>query len=214
MFYVDDNILVQFGNILRDLRVSANKSLREVSMDTKIDITTLNRMEQGLVQKINPIMLLRLAKFFNTNVLYFYTFLEYVSNDEIFQYSSEIGYNPKINTEITIPLFASINDIEYKKRANMKKINLPFPIKDTKEFFGFYLNPNQIYIFFRSKEIAIYEIGIFKIDDEYLISKYNEVDNYIILNNILDNFKVYFEKKEKVSIIGKIVYKLKELNKI
>ena len=38
MFYVDDNILVQFGNILRDLRVSANKSLREVSMDTKIDI--------------------------------------------------------------------------------------------------------------------------------------------------------------------------------
>ena len=70
MFYVDDNILVQFGNILRDLRVSANKSLREVSMDTKIDITTLNRMEQGLVQKINPIMLLRLAKFFNTNVLY------------------------------------------------------------------------------------------------------------------------------------------------
>ena len=39
MFYVDDNILVQFGYILRDLRVSANKSLREVSMDTKIDIT-------------------------------------------------------------------------------------------------------------------------------------------------------------------------------
>ena len=214
MFYTDDNILVQFGNILKDLRVSSDRSLREVSMETKIDITTLNRMEQGLVQKINPIMLLRLAKFYNTNVLYFYTFLEYVSNDEIFHYCSEVDYDLKVTREVTIPLFADINDIEYKKRANMKKINLPFPQKESDHFFGFYLNSNQIFIFFRSKEIAINEMGIFRIDDEYLISKYNEIENYIILNNILDNFKVYIEKKENVSIIGKLVYNLKELNKI
>ena len=109
--------------------------------------------------------------------------------------------------------------------SNIEKVMKSAYLHDIAKFFTLeemldLLDENEIEKEYVAREFlhgfagAIYVIKEFKIDDEYLISKYNEVDNYIILNNILDNFKVYFEKKEKVSIIGKIVYKLKELNKI
>ena len=72
MFNINDESLVLFGEKLKQLRLEKKVSTKNLSDKTGIDIATLNRIEQGFIKKINPLILNELAKYFNLNVLYFY----------------------------------------------------------------------------------------------------------------------------------------------
>ena len=50
MLYTDDLRLEKFGNHLRELRINKGVTVRDIYLKTNIDITTLSRLENGLIK--------------------------------------------------------------------------------------------------------------------------------------------------------------------
>lgn len=207
MFYIDDGILIKFGRVLADLRNETNTNLIELASATKIDIASLNRLEQGFIKKVNPLMLIKIADFYKVNVLYFYTLIGYVSNDKVIQYSNSIGYTSNVN--IAIPLFNSIDSIGNKKHS-IGKMNIPFSKNNSNLYSSFY-SGTDIFIFYKTEDLNYEDSFVFLANSKYLISKYYALDSTIILNDIQDNYKLYTFDKNSVKVIGKIIYQIKKL---
>ena len=209
MFIIDDDNLVKLGEFLKDIRIAKKMNFKEVSKVTKIDVATLNRLEKGLIKKVNPLMLLNLAKFYDFNVVYFYVLLGYLTNDEVVKYSNSIGHTS--NDEIAIPLYDSINTIEDKKSA-IGKMNIPFSKSNSNLYSAFY-SKKDIFIFYKTEKLNNEDFFIFLANSKYIISKYFLLNSTIILSDIQDNYKLYAFDKKSVKIIGKIIYQTKKLAK-
>lgn len=211
MFIIDDNKLVKFGEILTDLRNEKNVTLRDISHATKIDIATINKLEQGLVKKINSLMLIKLADFYEVNVLYFYTLIGYISNDEVIKYNNLISYSS--NNDIAIPLFENINKINIDIKNIERKINIPFSKNNSALFYSFFYGKGLIMIFYHTKILNNDDLFVFKANSQFIVSKYYILNDTIILTDILNDYKVITFNKKDVQIIGKIVYRIEELAK-
>lgn len=204
MFYTDDIKLEKFGNYLKELRINKGVTVREIYSKTKIDISTLNKLESGLIKKINPNMLLSLADYYNTNVIVFYNLLGLLNNRLITEYENNISEKDK---DFSIPLFSSIYEIDNFNKKILRNINLPIIENLSYNFFSFQFDDNTIIIFYYTDSLKIGETGIFKIKDDYFISSYNEKDNLIAIFN---NSKLYLDEKINVKILGKVVYEIKK----
>ena len=204
MLYIDDLRLEKFGNYLRELRINKGVTVRDIYLKTKIDITTLSRLENGLIKKINPNMLLRLADYYNTNVIVFYDLLGYLNNNLIIEYVNNISEK---NRDFSIPLFSSIYEIDNFNKKVLRNINLPIIESQNNNFFSFQFNDNIIIIFYYTDSLNNDEVGILKINDDYIISPYHEKDNIVAF---LNNSKLCLEDKSKVKILGKVTYEIKK----
>ena len=209
MFNINDESLVLFGEKLKQLRLEKKVSTKNLSDKTGIDIATLNRIEQGFIKKINPLILNELAKYFNLNVLYFYSLLGYINNEEILNYSNLlIENNYTSSDDFGVPLindFNSFDDISHKNR----KIYLPFPESSKENLFGYYLDEFTAIIFSHTSQIKNDDFGIFKINNNFIISKYFEKNNFIFLTDMLETNEKYIIEFDKIIVIGKILYKIK-----
>lgn len=203
MNVVNDKILENFGVTLKDLRLNKNLSIQELSDSTKIDVGSLHKLEYGLIKKVNPLMLIKLADFYNINVLIFFTQLGYINNSQIYEYYNSTS---EIETSLSIPLFNSINEIDKFNKKIDRKINLPFADSDSNLYYSFLWENDTVIIFKYVKTLKENELGIFKLGKEYIISKYIEKKGFVFFHNQINN-SFYVEEKEKVSIIGKVIYK-------
>ena len=204
MLYTDDLRLEKFGNYLRELRINKGVTVRDIYLKTKIDITTLSRLENGLIKKINPNMLLLLADYYNTNVIVFYNLLGFLNNNLVTEYVNNISEK---NKDFSIPLFSSIYEIDNFNKKVLRNINLPIIENQNNDFFSFQFNDNTIIIFSYIDSLNNGEIGILKIADDYIISPYNEKDEVIAF---LNHSKLCLENKYKVKILGKVFYEIKK----
>ena len=204
MLYTDDLRLEKFGNYLRELRINKGVTVRDIYLKTKIDITTLSRLENGLIKKINPNMLLKLADYYNTNVIVFYNLLGYINNNIVTEYANNISEK---NKDFSIPLFSSIYEIDSFNKKILRNINLLIIEIQNIDFFIFQFNYNFFILFSYSDSLANGEVGILKIDDEYIISQYYEKNDIIAF---LKESKLYLENKSKVKILGKVIYEIKK----
>lgn len=204
MLYTDDLRLEKFGNYLRELRINKGVTVRDIYLKTKIDITTLSRLENGLIKKINPNMLLLLADYYNTNVIVFYNLLGFLNNNLVTEYVNNISEK---NKDFSIPLFSSIYEIDNFNKKVLRNINLPIIENQNNDFFSFQFNDNTIIIFSYIDSLNNGEIGILKIADDYIISPYNEKDEVIAF---LNHSKLCLENKDKVKILGKVFYEIKK----
>ena len=204
MLYTDDLRLEKFGNYLRELRINKGVTVRDIYLKTKIDITTLSRLENGLIKKINPNMLLLLADYYNTNVIVFYNLLGFLNNNLVTEYVNNISEK---NKDFSIPLFSSIYEIDNFNKKVLRNINLPIIENQNNDFFSFQFNDNTIIIFSYIDSLNNGEIGILKIADDYIISPYNEKDEVIAF---LNHSKLCLENKDKVNILGKVFYEIKK----
>lgn len=212
MFYINDVTLQKFGEYLKDLRISLKLSTQEVSKKTKIDIGTLNRIEQGFIQKINPLMLNEIAKCFSIDVIEFYIILGYLNKNNIIKYcDKELEKNYITHNDFSVPLYDNINLIEEDSNKKMRKINFPFPKKNFHLLKAFINENDNIFVFKHDDEILINEIGIFKINQSYIISEYYEENNYIFLYDLNKKTR-HIQKKKDIKIIGKILYEIKDLS--
>ena len=204
MLYTDDLRLEKFGNYLRELRINKGVTVRDIYLKTKIDITTLSRLENGLIKKINPNMLLLLADYYNTNVIVFYNLLGFLNNNLVTEYVNNISEK---NKDFSIPLFSSIYEIDNFNKKVLRNINFPIIENQNNDFFSFQFNDNTIIIFSYIDSLNNGEIGILKIADDYIISPYNEKDEVIAF---LNHSKLCLENKDKVKILGKVFYEIKK----
>ena len=204
MLYTDDLRLEKFGNYLRELRINKGVTVRDIYLKTKIDINTLSRLENGLIKKINPNMLLLLADYYNTNVIVFYNLLGFLNNNLVTEYVNNISEK---NKDFSIPLFSSIYEIDNFNKKVLRNINLPIIENQNNDFFSFQFNDNTIIIFSYIDSLNNGEIGILKIADDYIISPYNEKDEVIAF---LNHSKLCLENKDKVKILGKVFYEIKK----
>ena len=204
MLYTDDLRLEKFGNYLRELRINKGVTVRDIYLKTNIDITTLSRLENGLIKKINPNMLLLLADYYNTNVIVFYNLLGFLNNNLVTEYVNNISEK---NKDFSIPLFSSIYEIDNFNKKVLRNINLPIIENQNNDFFSFQFNDNTIIIFSYIDSLNNGEIGILKIADDYIISPYNEKDEVIAF---LNHSKLCLENKDKVKILGKVFYEIKK----
>ena len=204
MLYTDDLRLEKFGNYLRELRINKGVTVRDIYLKTKIHITTLSRLENGLIKKINPNMLLLLADYYNTNVIVFYNLLGFLNNNLVTEYVNNISEK---NKDFSIPLFSSIYEIDNFNKKVLRNINLPIIENQNNDFFSFQFNDNTIIIFSYIDSLNNGEIGILKIADDYIISPYNEKDEVIAF---LNHSKLCLENKDKVKILGKVFYEIKK----
>ena len=206
MFFIIDELIVDFANLLKRMRIEKGVTTQDVSDKTDIDISTLNKLERGLVKRINPLMLLVLADYYNTNVIVFYNLLEYTNDNLITEYKS---ITSEKDNDISIPLYNTIYNIDNFDKKISRKINLPFIQNDSKKFFSFQHN-NYIFIFYYTDTLKRDDLGIFKINREYIIAKYKEKSDLIVLVDIFNNDNLVIEEKSKVKIIGKVKYKIEK----
>ena len=197
MLYTDDLKLVKFGNYLKELRINKGVTVRDIQSKTKIDISTLNKLENGLIKKVNPNLLLILADYYNTNVIVFYDLLGFLNKDLVIEYENNITGKDK---NFSIPLFSSIHEIDNFNKKIIRSINLPIIDNNSFNYFSFQLNDNIIVIFYYTNILKIGETGIFKFDDKYIISPYNEKDNLVAVFN---NSELYLKGKDEIKILGK-----------
>ena len=206
MFFIKDELIVDFANLLKRMRVEKGVTTQDVSDKTDIDISTLNKLERGLIKRINPLMLLALADYYNTNVIVFYNLLEYTNDNLISEYKS---ITSEKDHDLSIPLYNTIYNIDNFDKNISRKINLPFIQNDSKKFFSFQ-HDNYIIIFYYTDILKKEDLGIFKINKEYIIAKYREKSDLIVLIDIFNNENVIIEERVKVKIIGKIKYKIEK----
>ena len=206
MFFIKDELIVDFANLLKRMRVEKGVTTQDVSDKTDIDISTLNKLERGLIKRINPLMLLALADYYNTNVIVFYNLLEYTNDNLISEYKS---ITSEKDHDLSIPLYNTIYNIDNFDKNISRKINLPFIQNDSKKFFSFQ-HDNYIIIFYYTDILKKEDLGIFKINKEYIIAKYREKSDLIVLIDIFNNENVIIEERGKVKIIGKIKYKIEK----
>lgn len=207
MNVIDNEILEEFGQFLKKLRLNKNLSTEKLATATKVDVGSINRIELGEIKKINPFMLSKLADFYNINVLTFFKQLGYVNNSQIYEYYNTIS---EIENPLAIPMFDSINEVENFNKKITRKINLPFADSSSNLYYSFLWEDNVIIIFKYTKNLNENELGILKIEKKYIISKYIEKKGLISIMNQTDN-SFYVEEKEKISIIGKVMYKIKKI---
>ena len=206
MFFIKDELIVDFANLLKKMRIEKGVTTQDVSDKTDIDISTLNKLERGLIKRINPLMLLALADYYNTNVIVFYNLLEYTNDNLITEYKSTTSEK---DNDLSIPLYNTIYNIDNFDKKISRNINLPFVQNDSKKFFSFQHN-SSIIIFYYTDTLKKEELGIFKINKEYIIAKYREKSDLIVLVDIFNNENIIIEDKSMVKIIGKVKYKIEK----
>ena len=159
MFFIKDELIVDFANLLKRMRVEKGVTTQDVSDKTDIDISTLNKLERGLIKRINPLMLLALADYYNTNVIVFYNLLEYTNDNLISEYKS---ITSEKDHDLSIPLYNTIYNIDNFDKNISRKINLPFIQNDSNKFFSFQ-HDNYIIIFYYWTLKIIFTFWITKI---------------------------------------------------
>lgn len=205
MFTVNDELLQNFGKELARLREENNITNKYIEKITKIDNATLSRLESGLIKKVNPFMLQKLADFYNINILTFQIMLGYISESDIIKFSDVLKNQKHIlkkesaSQNLKIPVIKNKEDF----LNNSRHI---FNLYNSKEDFLAFSKSNNKYFLFKKTNILIKDdIGIFEINNRIHIGKYAIQENFVFISDILST-DVFFREKSAITILGKVFY--------
>ncbi|MCP1225768.1 helix-turn-helix domain-containing protein [Sebaldella sp. S0638] len=192
---------IEFAKYITKLRKQNNLTLLQVAKKANLDRASLHRIENGEIQKINPLFLEKLAELYDVNVLEFYLILGYVKEKDITSFSS----------------------ILKNKNLNFKSQKLKIPVLKNKEAFlsdkyRSFLNitnsNNELLAFFSSKKFFIFkktdilnkdDTGIFEIQGKIHIGKYAIKENFVFISDFISS-DVFFRESSEISILGKVFY--------
>lgn len=201
-----DNIIT-LGKTLKNLRETKKATYADISRKTLIDISTLYRLEQGEIPRVNFFMLKQIANYYNISILNFFILAGLLTKDEIINFSYTFSeLDSKENSKI--PLYNSLDD--YEKKVINSYFTSPFSYKDSLNAFS--SNEHTIIVFDTTfSKPKSKDIFIFKYKNKYILSKFSKKDNYFFLNDIFEN-KPLIISKEALIIIGKVSYKIENFS--
>ena len=200
-FKADLRYIKKLGKILKEFRENNNATFADISRKTLIDISTLYRLEQGEIPRVNFFMLKKIADYYNINVLELFMLTGVINKDDIINYMTFTKHD-----DSNIPIFSSL--VNFENSIIDFYINAPFSYIDSMK--GFIFN-NIVYIFNSSYD-SIYEKYLFIISFEknIILSKILFFEGNIFLNDVFTG-NSYVSSKKNITILGKVLYELKIL---
>ena len=103
------------GNYIRELRIKSGYSQKKIHDEIGITDSQQSRIERGLNQEISPLLLKKIATFYDTNVIDLYLLAGWISENDlksfqrIFKYAELLTDNQKKNIQEEINLFTQGN---------------------------------------------------------------------------------------------------------
>lgn len=182
----------KLGKTLRELRILNKLSFRETDRLSGVDISTISRLEEGKVNRINPFTLNKLAKAYKTNPLHLFRIIDCISEEDIKQY---INVAKNENTSVhnnEIEVFNEYCNSYYPK----KFIKVPGVECNAIEI------KNHIFLYDNNcVDLINDDLGLFDFNNEIVIAFHYYLNNITTLKN-------YFTEKvsmhEDIKIIGKV----------
>ena len=102
-FKADLRYIKKLGKILKEFRENNNATFADISRKTLIDISTLYRLEQGEIPRVNFFMLKKIADYYNINVLELFMLTGVINKDDIINYMTFTKHD-----DSNIPIFSSL----------------------------------------------------------------------------------------------------------
>ena len=82
MFTIDKTKTIEFGKILKQYRNRNNYTFRDIHTLTGIDSSTISRLEDGKILRINSLVVTALAKLYNINPIIFLNIIGYIQDED------------------------------------------------------------------------------------------------------------------------------------
>ena len=226
-FEINDEKLVKFGNFIKKLRFENNYTLEQLKRYTGINIADLNRLENDGRKKINSFHLLALSNIYKINVLDLYYMIGYLEKEKIYNFLKNEMIEEKISefvidkyeNRIKIPLYSSIKDYFNKDDNNIPDTFIQIPIDKCMNLISFYISNDNMEPTLNKSSIAIFEIGIknlknndigiFLYNGIYIINRFYNVNNEIILQSDNSSFQpIIIKGDNNFKILGKLKYNI------
>ncbi len=223
------------GKLLKSEREKRKWSLGFVErklkdkMNAKTSKPSIHRLEMGITEKINPILLKNLCKIYELDTEEIFRNLEYLDDANI---KKKKDFNGDENL-VSIKIFKNIEDAANYPSIGIKELcstSIPFKkfSKTPSSLVGALIEENnesiqneltssiEWVVIAKDIEILNGEIGVFLYQNKYIIKKkiISTTSKIILMGN--DNNAILIEEKDKLKEIGKVVYtfsKIEELEK-
>ena len=85
-FKLDIDSAKKLGNTLKLLRESNNRTFLDISKKTDIDISTLFKLEQGEILRVNFFMLKKITEYYNINPIDLLIITNIMKEKDVFNY--------------------------------------------------------------------------------------------------------------------------------
>lgn len=197
-FKLDIDSAKKLGNTLRLLRESNNRTFLDISKKTDIDISTLFKLEQGEILRVNFFMLKKITEYYNINPIDLLIITNIMTEKDVFNYLPKSKFNQR-----NIPIFSTFSN--FKKNEVSFYIHSPFSFSETLK--GVVFN-NELFILDTSfSETNSNDTFVFDIDRLFVFSKLHILENKFFLKDIFseENYIIQYSKNK---IIGKILYSI------
>lgn len=198
MYTIDEQKTKKLGKILRKYRTKNNYTLKDIYDKTQIDPSTITRLENGTIYRINSLILTSLARLYNINPVNLLNIIGYIDDKDILEYSIEIQQiNSPNNNLIEIIEAESI----LSETKDIKEfLNLPFLNSNS---FKAYKENNFIFVYSNTQETKEEDLGIFSVKDQIIVAYFYYNETTVSLQNYFTNKNFLFLKTE-ITIIGRV----------
>ena len=200
MFTIDKAKTVEFGKILKQYRTKNNYTFRDIHALTGIDSSTISRLEDGKILRINSLVVTALAELFCVNPLIFLNIIGYVQDKDVFNYCKIVKTEKSFYENSFIEILDSFS-ISSDSEIHLKEfMNLPFLDKQDKAF----KKDDFIFVYNNKNELLQEDLGIFSYNNSILVGFYYSNENTVSLYDYFTK-KISIHSKSDIKIIGRIV---------
>lgn len=193
MFLIDNIKAKQFGNALRQLRIEKDLSFRDVDRLSGVDISTINRLEEGRILRLNVKHLNAIAKAYDVNPLSLLKIIDYVNDEDIQNYVKLNNFQQSAYKNKEIEVFNHKGDSYYPK----KFIKLPYDVQYKA------IEYNEYIFLYSSDKLSYDDLGIFFYNNKVLIAYYHCLNDVLSLKDFFSDSTQMFYKND-IEIWGKI----------
>ena len=198
MYTIDEHKTKKLGKILRKYRTKNNYTLKDIYDKTQIDPSTIARLENGTIYRINSLILTSLARLYNINPVNLLNIIGYIDDKDILEYSTEIQQINSPNNNL-IEIFESESILSETKDIK-EFLNLPFL---NNNFYKAYKENNFIFVYSNTQETKEEDLGIFSVNDQIIVAYFYYNETTISLQDYFTNKNLLFLKPE-INIIGRV----------
>ena len=198
MYIIDEHKTKKLGKILRKYRTKNNYTLKDIYDKTQIDPSTITRLENGTIYRINSLILTSLARLYNINPVSLLNIIGYIDDKDILKYSTEIQQINSPNNNL-VEIFES--ESMFSETRDMKEfLNLPFLNNNS---YRAYKKNNFIFVYSNTQTIEQEALGIFAAKNLIIVAYFYYNETTVSLQDYFTNKNLLYLKNE-INIIGRI----------
>lgn len=198
MYIIDEHKTKKLGKILRKYRTKNNYTLKDIYDKTQIDPSTITRLENGTIYRINSLILTSLARLYNINPVNLLNIIGYIDDEDILEYSTEIQQINSPNNNL-IEIFEAESILSETKDIK-EFLNLPFLNSNSCRA---YKENNFIFVYSNTSTIKQEDLGIFAAKNNIIVAYFYYNETTVSLQDYFTNKNLLYLKKE-INIIGRI----------